>query len=173
MPLLPAVCPAGWIEEDALESSVIAQRLRGARELPGVVEGSEWWTGGRTIHWLASLPVCAEGEQILLSTPSRSRRGCFRAARQLLPSHKGHQYRQMAATEAPASTGGLHPQDIFVSAAANRYSHAADWGSIQAKSDGERISVLAYGTHRSIALAYNLGVSMAKAKSTARMDPSC
>lgn len=58
----------------------------------------------------------------------------------------------------------VRPQDVFISAAANRSSHVADWASIGAAGgDDERgsaITVLAYGSHRSIALAYDFGVSI-------------
>lgn len=50
--------------------------------------------------------------------------------------------------------------DVFISAAANRSSHAADWASIRAGAEGQgpsAITVLAYGSSRSIALAYNFG----------------
>ncbi|CAO1617298.1 unnamed protein product [Sympodiomycopsis kandeliae] len=51
----------------------------------------------------------------------------------------------------------LSADDAFIAAAANRSSHVADWQSIPGQ-DGQRpITVLAYGSNRSIALSYNLG----------------
>ncbi|PWN21550.1 WD40 repeat-like protein [Microstroma glucosiphilum] len=78
----------------------------------------------------------------------------------------------MAATEASAFAGQVQPRDIFVSAAANRYSHAADWGSIQPDGDGGRISVLAYGSHRSVAFAYNLGESDSSYRGLSQLLPT-
>lgn len=63
--------------------------------------------------------------------------------------------------------------DIFISAPVNRSSHAADWNSIQVSksaTEGESssssnsttsVSVLAYASNRSIAVAYDIGVSAA------------
>lgn len=64
------------------------------------------------------------------------------------------------------SSSSSSSRDLFISASANRYSHIADWASLSTTPstfptvrDDESISILAYGSNRSIALSYNLGES--------------
>lgn len=47
-------------------------------------------------------------------------------------------------------------EDVFISAGVNRASHSADWTAVEGP-NGQSITVLAYGSSSSIAIAYNLG----------------
>lgn len=49
----------------------------------------------------------------------------------------------------------------YISAAANRASHSVDWAAFpQQAHDRDGFTVLAYGSHKAIAVAYNIGVSV-------------